>query len=736
MSTNFKEGFYYRIKNQSNVKVVKLPKKRERKGFTEVVSETVKDRVSQFQKGRDRQLRQGAALVEGEQPATPGTNGTRQEQQADSPSNQDPPDPEKNARPIQIPLNTAKILRGEALQKVDPHALDRLQDEGTIKLEALNIEAERDYVVANQTAKRISIRSDRYKESLVIPPFGSRTINSEILKNYDFIDWERQYLISLTPPEVENNTALTTLGFLVIIFGLFLVVGAPLAVLTRSMSWVTIGITSAVFAVLILIALYFSQNRSQSFGGNLWEWVKLLPGILLVVLAGAGLPLAIVYVFGGGSQLITVPLQLASLGRSLQVGFIAVASLLPALLFYLFGRQQVKKQRQNFFREVMSLDPNVQSLSEARTKYEPLLDTVYDSGNSPLSIILLLISTSMLVLGWIIALEPVGIPKSNVTSLTEFFLPEKSAFTFGFLGAYFFTLNLIFRRYVRADLTPKTYAFITVRFLITVVLVWVVSSLPQFANDSIWQAGMLAIIFIVGLFPDTGLALIEDYVKKIINRQVSEKESLSLTLIEGINLYDRARLLEEGIENLENLAHHNLIELVARTRIPTSRLVDMFDQAILYLHLGLSRERMERAPSSKPQPENPGAAEQGEAEELLFKLKSYGIRTATDLVNALKNPGAIEKASLPLNRLNIILDTMSDDEWFEYIKEWRISTSVRAETVTNPYDFYVGARKKVVPEKELKSDQDDSADSIRKNGFEPETEGSNPLPGSSLPAVG
>lgn len=696
MSTNIKSGFYYRIKNQSGLDAVNLPKKPGRKAFKEVVTDRVKDRMSQIQKVVERKPSEHAVLTEDADQSLLGTNETGEEKQPD-------------LRPIHLPLNTWKILRGETLKEVDVNFLDELEDEGLIKIDALNIQPEMNYVVANQTDKRISIRSDRYKESLIIPPFGSRTINSEILKYYDFIDWERQYLISVNPPEEENVTALTTLGFLIIFLGLFLLVTVPIAVFTQKISWGVIGTISAVFAVFMGIAFYFSQSKSKSRGGDLWQWMKLLPGILLVLVAGAGLPLVIVYVFGGGSQLITIPLQLSSLGRSLQVSFISIASLLPALLFYLFGRQQVKKQRENFFREVMSLDPNVQSLSEARTKYEPLLDTVDDSGNSPLSILLLLISTSMLVLGWIIALEPVGIPRDDATSLVEFFTPEKSAFTFGFLGTYFFTLNLIFRRYVRADLTPKTYAFITVRFLITVVLVWVVSTLPQFANDSIWQAGMLAVIFIVGLFPDTGLALIEDYVKKIINRQVNEKESLPLTLIEGINLYDRARLLEEGIENLENLAHHNLIELVARTRIPTPRLVDMFDQAILYLHIGLSRERMNAKPNPAQQTEipidiqseNPSSAEKSEVEDLLFQLKSYGIRTATDLVNVFKRPDLIKKTSLPRDKLNVIIDAMSDDEWFEYIKEWRTSTSAISEPFTNPYEFYSGARK-IVSEKESK----------------------------------
>ena len=33
-----------------------------------------------------------------------------------------------------------------------------------------------------------------------------------------------------------------------------------------------------------------------------------------------------------------------------------------------------------------------------------------------------------------------------------------------------------------------------------------------------------------------------------------------------------------------------MIELIARTRLPTPRLVDMFDQDILYLHLGLQED--------------------------------------------------------------------------------------------------------------------------------------------------
>jgi hypothetical protein len=270
-------------------------------------------------------------------------------------------------------------------------------------------------------------------------------------------------------------------------------------------------------------------------------------------------------------------------------------------------------------------------------------------------------------------------PALGAKSLLDFFIPERTVFTFGVLGAYFFTLNMVFRRYVRADLTPKTYAHITVRLLVTIVLVWVVSNLPQFKAGSILESGMFAIAFIIGVIPETGLTLIQDYVRKLTNIGEKDQDILSLNQLEGIHLYDRARLLEEGIENIENLAHHNMIELIARTRIPTPRLVDMFDQAILYLHLGLEDE---------------------ENRKFLATLKSYGIRTATDLdvalgvessYNSLKNI----TPSLPLDKMEVIFQAFLDDEWYDHIVQWRLSSTKRKDIIEDPYEFYYPPQQRV-----------------------------------------
>ncbi len=69
--------------------------------------------------------------------------------------------------------------------------------EGKISYESLEIKVNTDYRITNRTARRIGIENieklgsspDQKWGDLVIPPFGVRTVNSEMLKWYRFIDW-------------------------------------------------------------------------------------------------------------------------------------------------------------------------------------------------------------------------------------------------------------------------------------------------------------------------------------------------------------------------------------------------------------------------------------------------------------------------------------------------------------------------------------------------------------------
>jgi hypothetical protein len=124
--------------------------------------------------------------------------------------------------------------------------------------------------------------------------------------------------------------------------------------------------------------------------------------------------------------------------------------------------------------------------------------------------------------------------------------------------------------------------------------------------------------------------------------------------------------MDEGVTNVEALAHHDIVELILTTRIPVPRLLDWLDQAILHLHLG----------------------ETGRS-TLLKRLRKYGIRTATDLVKACKDEGQLaqlekvfacsakqpEPASQKqgdeaLGRLGIIRDSLKDEEWMQHLLNW------------------------------------------------------------------
>lgn len=59
---------------------------------------------------------------------------------------------------------------------------------------------------------------------------------------------------------------------------------------------------------------------------------------------------------------------------------------------------------------------------------------------------------------------------------------------------------------------------------------------------------------------------------------------LPLTMIEGVHTYDRARLDELGIEDAQNLANANFIELVVRTAFNPGQLIDWIGQAQLYTY--------------------------------------------------------------------------------------------------------------------------------------------------------
>ena len=193
------------------------------------------------------------------------------------------------------------------------------------------------------------------------------------------------------------------------------------------------------------------------------------------------------------------------------------------------------------------------------------------------------------------------------------------------------------RGYQRRDLHPKTYNTIVVRILAAYALALVVS----IAYDGPFAE---VAMFFVGFMPQSALVWLREKFARNNGtwKTIPLHEPAPLTELEGIDLYDRTRLSEEGVNNVEALAHADIIDLMSSTRIPAAELVDWTDQAVLFLKVG-GDAFAHLPPAPKPKrarrtrtatPDTTAFAHVPEVRHNICLLRCYGIRTATDLVQA------------------------------------------------------------------------------------------------------
>jgi uncharacterized membrane protein len=225
------------------------------------------------------------------------------------------------------------------------------------------------------------------------------------------------------------------------------------------------------------------------------------------------------------------------------------------------------------------------------------------------------IASILVALGWILILPL----KRGDAMIKEWLLimePEKSAVFFAFLGAYFFSLQMLFRRYVLRDLRPSAYVAVAMRIILAVVGTWVVAVISQFKLLEIKTDTLLIIGFVIGVFPSLAWQFVQAALKKITFAGFfipSLSSQLPISHLDGLTVWHEARLEEEDVENVPNMATADLVELMLQTRFPPDRIIDGVDQAILYTQIG-------------PEKEAPNYV------HVRAQLREQGIRTATSLI--------------------------------------------------------------------------------------------------------
>ncbi|HWM94593.1 MAG TPA: hypothetical protein VN493_27815 [Thermoanaerobaculia bacterium] len=228
------------------------------------------------------------------------------------------------------------------------------------------------------------------------------------------------------------------------------------------------------------------------------------------------------------------------------------------------------------------------------------------------------LTTVLITLGWLITLPPYYRGEPEQLSTWMAFLPVETPVHFAFIGAYFFSLQMLFRRYVRRDLRSSAYVSVSLRIILSLIGTWVVMAAATMNPLSNTRPEVLMVVgFVIGVFPRVVWRVLQAAVKRGTGAVLllpSLQAQLPLSDLDGLTVWHEARLEEEDIENIPNMATADLIDLMINTRFPPDRLIDWMDQSILYTHLGPERKKNGKEPTRRD------------------LLRAHGIRTASALV--------------------------------------------------------------------------------------------------------
>lgn len=232
-----------------------------------------------------------------------------------------------------------------------------------------------------------------------------------------------------------------------------------------------------------------------------------------------------------------------------------------------------------------------------------------------------IVATLLIVLGWfyVLPLESGKSAQGSYAAALDLISDPKPV-QFAFLGAYFFSLQMLFRRYVLRDLRPSAYVAVSIRIILAVIGTWVILALEPGQTKSMF----LVTAFAIGVFPPILWQFVQASFKRVTRAQIllpSLGSQLPISDLDGLTVWHEARLEEEGIENIPNMATADVVELLVQTRFSADQIIDWIDQAILYTNLG--------------------SEEGNHSLSKRRRLRAHGIRTASslELAFALATPG-------------------------------------------------------------------------------------------------
>lgn len=164
------------------------------------------------------------------------------------------------------------------------------------------------------------------------------------------------------------------------------------------------------------------------------------------------------------------------------------------------------------------------------------------------------------------------VEKSNAWLFPKEFVETTVPLLYAFIGVFVFNLGTMIRRLYLADISEQVFWGAVNRLLLSMGLALVVmkSGLQNWGAEFYFSIGFLANIVLDWLL---------EKALKLLNIAQPRQDELPLQMVRGINIWKAYRLEEEGIDNVQNLATADVVDLAVRTHYSARTLIDWIDQS-------------------------------------------------------------------------------------------------------------------------------------------------------------
>jgi hypothetical protein len=265
-------------------------------------------------------------------------------------------------------------------------------------------------------------------------------------------------------------------------------------------------------------------------------------------------------------------------------------SMMPVLAAIVFRMVLVGRKQSQLEDEIKKLNGEKSELVESRGGMDKVLDMVDSQYRWRALLLPACLCAGLYLVGFVLGLDAIHASDSGRAShlFPENVLRNAKLLMYTFIGVYLFNSGTLIRRAYLIDLSELVFWGAIYRLLISMGLS--ITLLPFGFGDHVAM-----VFFSIGFLANIFLEWILEMAMKAAGMNTPQRDDFSLRMIRGINVWKDYRLEEEGIENAQNLATADVLDLAVKTHYSLRTLIDWVDQAIVVCRFGMKTKDLEAA---------------------------------------------------------------------------------------------------------------------------------------------